>query len=132
MTLCRHFNGIDLFGEDSSHETCNVGGDPVAIAGGRKPGWGLRLPCTRDPVTSCPLREEWSAAELEQQKRDLEKAMAQSSRCVAALPWDSSGPGHSGTVPCPKCGGTIRWARAWSNGHMHAACDTPDCFGMVQ
>jgi hypothetical protein len=131
VNACRHFNGLDLLGGGST-DTCAVGGDPVAIAGGQKPGWGLRLPCLRAPVTSCPLREEWSDAEIAQQKRDMEKAVSESLVCAAALPWQTSVAGQSGTVPCPKCGGTIRWARAPSNGHMRAACDTPDCFAVIQ
>jgi hypothetical protein len=28
-----------------------------------------------------------------------------------------------GEVPCPVCGGTVRWARSPINGHRRAACD---------
>jgi endogenous inhibitor of DNA gyrase (YacG/DUF329 family) len=28
-----------------------------------------------------------------------------------------------GEVPCPVCGGTVRWARSRLNGHRRAACD---------
>lgn len=24
---------------------------------------------------------------------------------------------------CPLCGGTVKWARASGNGHIHASCD---------
>lgn len=40
--------------------------------------------------------------------------------------------GQRGEFECPACkaddkSGTVRWARAPSNGHVRAACTTPDC-----
>lgn len=41
--------------------------------------------------------------------------------------------GTSGHVPCRACGtGTITWAGARLNGHLHAACSTPGCFEVIQ
>lgn len=41
--------------------------------------------------------------------------------------------GQSGEFDCPACRvGKVRWARARVNGHLHAACSTQGCFGMIQ
>lgn len=33
--------------------------------------------------------------------------------------------------PCHKCGAGLHWARARSNGHIRAWCDTADCFRVI-
>lgn len=39
---------------------------------------------------------------------------------------------QSGSVPCPKCGGSLSFAKAPGNGHIRAACSTPDCLRFMQ
>lgn len=40
--------------------------------------------------------------------------------------------GVSGTIPCPICGGTLRYSVAKVNGHIHGSCATPDCVRWMQ
>lgn len=35
--------------------------------------------------------------------------------------------GVAGTIPCPVCGGELRYSIANVNGHIHAACATKEC-----
>ncbi len=53
---------------------------------------------------------------------------------AAIGPWPDARPGASlicqvGSITCPICGvvGALRFRRAASNEHVHAACQTPGC-----
>lgn len=45
---------------------------------------------------------------------------------------DKIKPGESGTIECPLCGKTMQAARAKSNGHARAMCETKDCLRFIQ
>lgn len=40
--------------------------------------------------------------------------------------------GVSGEIPCPICGGKLRYSVAASNGHIWGSCATPDCVRWMQ
>lgn len=42
------------------------------------------------------------------------------------------GKGGTGECKCPNCDGTIRYAVASINGHMHACCSTPGCASWME
>jgi hypothetical protein len=48
---------------------------------------------------------------------------------IAAIPADKTI--LSGEVPCPKCGGPVRWNRSPLNGHRRAACDA-GCVAFIE
>lgn len=128
---CRHYSyergptGM-LFGEEGCGPTCAVGVDLMS-----EPGAARRcMPsdCS-DPFPVCSQREEYTDAERAAYEAWRDESIAQSLRIVASIPRD----GDYGELPCPRCGsGTITWGRASSNGHLHAGCSTPDCFGVIQ
>ncbi|MDE1149695.1 MAG: hypothetical protein PW843_24350 [Azospirillaceae bacterium] len=37
-----------------------------------------------------------------------------------------------GSVDCPLCTGKVRFAVNPPNGHVRAACETPDCFSFIE
>lgn len=48
---------------------------------------------------------------------------------LGAMPLDLP----EGSFDCPACGtGKVRFGRARTNGHLHAACSTPQCFAVMQ
>ncbi len=51
-------------------------------------------------------------------------------RCIRAIP--RTGPGTSGTVACPVCGGKINYSFASCNGHLLAECEQPGCFAIME
>lgn len=95
--------------------------------------------CMPEPVGStCSQREEYTEAERQAWAAWKDEGMARMVVVMAAIPGSASKAdratwGTSGSFTCPACEvGTVRWTRAGSNGHLHAACSTPNCFGVMQ
>ena len=40
--------------------------------------------------------------------------------------------GDSGTVVCPACKGGLAWIKDGHGDHIHAKCETPGCFRLMQ
>lgn len=93
------------------------------------PGAALAcMPLDHQRGATCSAREEWTeeerAASAAWSRHHMERLLV----VMAALPDDASG-----EIACPACGtGRVRYARARSNGHLHAACSTPNCFAVMQ
>ena len=115
---CRHYSyGRGLQG----HPQCAVGVDNT--------GPGAARPCMPDPQAHCPSREEWTAEERTAWEAWMVEHHTRLVVVMSAIPRD----GFDGSLPCPGCGvGTVRWSRARSNRHLHAACTTPHCFQVMQ
>lgn len=116
---CRHY----------SYQGSLVDGGPRCAAGVDNSAPGATLPCMPEPKATCPAREEWTAEERARWER-WEAEHTQRMRVImTAIPRD----GFAGNLRCPGCGfGVVRWGRARSNNHLHAACSTPHCFSVMQ
>lgn len=118
---CRHYSYE--FGLRGRGPMCAVGCDMSAP--------GAALPCM--PAGSqrgaiCERREEWTDAERAEWRAWSDHHQERMLAVFAVLPEDASG-----SFECPACGtGTVRYARARSNGHLHASCSTPQCFAVMQ
>ncbi len=118
---CRHYSyDRGIRGRGS---ICAVGCDMSAL--------GSSLPCMPPDFqrsATCAKREDWTDEERMTWKAWSDNHIARMLVVFAALPDD-----HGGTIPCPACGtGRVDYSRARSNGHLHAACSTPNCFSVMQ
>lgn len=117
----------------SEHKTCEIG-----ISYEKFNGVGSKCPCfsqQESPPVPCehavyPTAEEIAARDAEFAARS-EKVGAARKAIEASIghPWKNGMLGVSGTVNCPACNGkaTLRFSRSGYNGHIAAACTTPDC-----
>lgn len=129
LGTCKHWGGRDaLF----SH-TCAAGVNFGALDGETLPGLFRRVPCRTEnthPSFTCPKRELPTAEEVAASDAALR---LQVDAVIAVMEAIGKQPkGGAGTVPCPKCGGTIHWRASSLNGHRHAACETPDCLQVME
>ena len=104
-------------------------------------GSGAALACMPNPDPAkahCPQREEYTDVERGRWKTWVANDLNASIPILERIPSpknarDRSLHGKSGSFPCPKCNkGIVRWSRAPNNGHLHAGCSTPGCFGIIQ
>lgn len=106
-------------------------GGPQCARGVDMSGAGAALPCMppdHQRGATCAKREDWSSAERAAWKEFSTNNIARAGVIVQAIPRA----GDSGRIECPVCGGTVSWSRARLNGHLHAACSTPNCFAVMQ
>lgn len=82
-----------------------------------------------DPAFACERKETPTVEEVEAEDREFRESTAATAKVMAAIP--PGEPGSSGTVPCPKCGGDVRWVRSSHNGHLSASCDA-GCVAFMQ
>jgi predicted RNA-binding Zn-ribbon protein involved in translation (DUF1610 family) len=87
----------------------------------------------------CASRADYTAAERAEWKRWTDSRLERMRTIMPMIPGSSADTkkrehwGDSGSFACPACGtGTVRWSRARSNGHVHAVCTTPNCFGVME
>ena len=139
-TSCRH---IDKYARPLD-AGCTVGCDPVAMAGGKTPGWGLRLPCKQTapeyrrpddpPRATCSKFEPHTEEEIQQAIAD-HKQMAEEFPKKLSLLWEikkTAKRGTTGTKPCPLCGGTVHYSVAAYNGHVWMKCDGIGCIQLME
>lgn len=126
---CRHYS-YDAAG---AGPTCAQGIDLSAPA--------ATMPCMPDSkaAVACDLREEHTEEEHAVWKAWRDERLKRMIQVMAKIPGSSRDRknkpewGNSGEFPCPACEvGTVRWGRARSNGHLHAGCSTPNCFGIIE
>jgi hypothetical protein len=132
---CIHYNG-------SVNECCEAGVNYGELAGGKDPGWGLKLPCIKkfagpSPVT-CDKRQEPTPEQLAEWKAEMNRSMERIGKARKAIvdhlggPWKRGMTGSSGSIPCPNCAGTLQFSRAGYNGHIHARCSSEDCVAWME
>jgi hypothetical protein len=127
LQTCIHWNGI--FGEPA----CAKGIDlphhvgPARVA----TGWGNAIPCipNADPAFTCTHKATHSVEEIEAQEAKDRADFATTLAVMKVIP--PGGKGSRGEVPCPKCGGTVRWMRSSYNGHLSGSCPT-GCVAFMQ
>lgn len=131
---CVHHNG-------TINECCKAGVNYKELAG---PGGAYmrRLPCVTEcagpDVKDCPERREPTAEELAASEKAVAELMERISKVRAAIvdhlggPWKKGTAAASGSIPCPCCGGTVRFSRSGYNGHIHAACSTAGCVAWME
>jgi hypothetical protein len=126
---CVHYNG-------TVNECCAAGVNYQQLAGPGD-GWFKRLPCdTRwagPEAKPCEKRQAPTPEEVEADEKWVRELMERVGKIRDAIvahlggPWRRGTPGASGSIPCPCCGGTVRFSRSGYNGHVHAACSNEDC-----
>lgn len=127
--VCKHWSGRDALFK----RTCAAGVDFGALDGDRLPGLFKRVPCmtaNTDPSFSCDKRDLPTPDEVAQSEAEFKvyvEAVIQVLEAIGKHP-----KGGAGSLPCPKCGGTIRWRASSYNGHRHAACETPGCLQVME
>ena len=130
MTTCVHFTGIQ-------NETCKAGINYRTLVGGPDLGWARKIPCCGafhdEPKAKCESQKLPNEAEatLELQEEniliDRHKRTIHAAHAHAKEQGYGIGKGGVGALPCPICGGLLRYSVASVNGHMHAACTTDGC-----
>lgn len=117
LHTCRHWQG--MFGQPP----CAKGVDLVKLVGPRvRTGWANAIPCIANPNVAfkCEMKVTPTVEEVEAEEREREESIAHTMTVMASIP--PGGKGSRGEVPCPKCGGTVRWMRSSYNGHLSGAC----------
>ena len=77
---------------------------------------------------TCERREDWTEKERAAWEAWSVHHVERMVRVFAEMPKEGDG-----RFACPACGtGIVSYARARSNGHLHAACSTPQCFAVMQ
>lgn len=117
---CRHYS----FTLPALTPVCALGLDPGALS-----PVAIDWPCVADPIAVCSKREEKTAEEIAAEEAAHAAATEQVVTFLRALPKDPKI--TRGSMPCPRCGGTLHWARVGRERHMRAACETPKCFSVM-
>lgn len=144
-TWCKHYRGT------ANGKTCAAGveyasvqveHEPVKYRHDAKekgePYTATRsLPCIQEwnfvgaTCEKCEFRtpEEVAAEEKESEERFARIGLIRLAIVEACGgPWKRGMPGSGGKIECPACKtGTVSYSRAGYNGHIHAACSTPNC-----
>ena len=132
MNHCVHFNGVQ-------HSCCEAGVDYHAIHGIGQ-GCFAHLICFNDHESTATCDKQVFPTQ-EQAEQEMRESDERSQRCMKALSTAhddakakglKKGAGGTGECPCPICKGTIRYSVASYNGHMHAACTTPNCVSWME
>ena len=125
---CKHYRAM------YEHQTCKAG---VEYADLKQMPHDFH-PCFNRSVGVCNLAEyptpEEMAAKEQEFKQHFEISMKARAAIVEHLggSWTKGAPGASGEIPCPICGGTLRFSRAGYNGHIHARCTTENCVAWME
>lgn len=132
---CKHYHGT------ANGDTCRAGVkyDLVVLGKGTKE---CSYPCFKDrnPLgATCEKQEfetpeETAARKAKQAERFVRFGKVREA-IVAFLggPWKKGKPSAGGAIQCPCClTGTVKFSRAGYNGHIHAACSTPECAAWME
>lgn len=127
---CRHY----------SYEGGMKGG-PRCAAGVDMTAPGSTRPCMPldGKAPACDKREEFTQPEREAWAAYRADSMIRMSKIMPLVPGSSRDRknrpewGKRGSFDCPGCGeGAVHWSRSPYNGHVHAACTTPNCFAVME
>lgn len=127
---CVHWAGIRMADRNAK---CEAGVPFVAMDGDKAPGVFRRVPClaaNESPSFECPKRRFPTPDEVAKAEAEFKLYVDAVVKVMEAI--GKQPKGGSGEVPCPKCGGTIRWIASSYNGHRHAACQTPNCIQVME
>ena len=122
MGNCKHFTGIQ-------NKVCEAGVTYADFL----PNYALpclQLGCDKRPEGICTKREYPTQEECEKRERDMIESVERIGVARAAIiahTGAGKGKGAQGSIPCPCCGGTLRYSVASYNGHVHAACSNTEC-----
>jgi hypothetical protein len=131
MTTCQHFRGID-------RSPCAAGVNLLDVT--KYDAGAHRLPCLpkyAGAALGCcekfsTLTAEEAQVAAEARERDLYDFIGHMSIARRAITDATGNKGGAGAVPCPKCGGTLRYSQAASNKHVHARCETAGCLAWME
>ena len=132
---CIHYRGTQTL--------CAAGIDVRAHVGGAAFGWGCRIPCIKRQFhpgrpaekVPCDKYQEPSAQELEEFKAEIALTTLNINRARAAIVAQTAGMGAPwrGVMRCPVCtAGELIYSLCRTNGHIHAACSTPECVRWIE
>lgn len=125
---CRHYSYNRDPGRDPG-PTCALGVD-LTGPGASRSCWPVDT--STGAGVGCDRREEYTDDERAAWQVYADARVARMRLIVPLIPGKKDGRGKSGSFACPACGGTVRWSRAASNGHVWAACSTPNCFSIIE
>ena len=134
---CKHYNGV-------VNKICKAGikYEDVKVIHGPTSEVYSSLPCIKDwnesGLAKCDKCEFRTEEEIAARRAELDRLMEGIGKARQAIvdhlggPWKRGKPGASGAIDCPVCGkkASLRFSRAGSNGHIHAAC--PDCVSWME
>lgn len=123
LATCRHFTGLQ-------NDTCAVGVRYMDVRDASKPG-PYRWPCLGECATTCEKRAPKTEAEIDEEDLKRAEMFAAVVRARAAIVDTGK---SAGVVNCPRCGGAdaLRFRVSSCNGHVHAACSTPNCLAWME
>jgi len=123
----------------SDNETCHAG---VPYAKFEGMAFDTR-PCFKrdrdEPMRpGCELCQFPTPEELDAAEKEMAERFARTGAARMAIvehlggPWKRGTKSASGEIPCPTCGGKLRFSRSGYNGHIHAACSTENCCAWME
>lgn len=118
LATCQHWRGA------LAQPPCAAGVDLIQRVGPRRVvGWLDRVPCSDapSPLFDCEDKVTPTAEEVEAEGREMAASFGLAAAVIAAIPADKTI--LSGEMPCPKCGGRVRWNRSPLNRRRRAACE---------
>ena len=123
LATCRHFNGIQ-------NETCRAGVRLSEMRDATGPGMA-RWPCLGECAKTCAKRELRTEAEIDAEEAEFQRRFALVVPARAAIKATKLA---SGTIDCPLCQkpGALAFRVSSYNGHVHAACSTPNCLSWME
>jgi hypothetical protein len=116
INWCKNWNGV-------LNSSCRAGVPYLMLGNDPPKTW----PCSRTGGGSCQHRDMPTQAEVDEWRKTMDESLSRSLKIIANIP-----PGPSGKMDCPNCGKTITYSRSPRNGHLHARCETPRCFAVMQ
>ena len=126
LATCRHFTG-------TQNDACAVGVRYCDVRDRHVTGLGgYRYPCLgMDGAPSCPKRETKTEAEVDAEEAEISRRFALLAQARAAIVATKQ---TTGAVDCPLCKavGALHFRRSTLNGHIHAACSTPNCLAWME
>lgn len=123
LSRCIHYNG------HFDHRVCLKGVDYDTVKDrSQRP---FRWPCfSPEAKTECAKRELTTEADYAAWVQEVEAAIERTTTIRAAIIATGL---PAGTIACPCCKtGKVNFTVASSNGHVWAACTTPDCAAWVE
>lgn len=124
---CKHFTGI-------SDKCCKKGIAYESVRDSSEAG-PYRWPCLKDTgcKTTCALVEFPTQAEADAHEREWQEHSKHTFTMMTEILKASEKLKKStGYIICTKCGKRVGWSKSNYNGHIHAACETPNCFSVMQ